>query len=322
MLTGGDSAEREISLASGQQAAAALAEAGYQPELIDPALQDLDSIDWPAFDACFIALHGGAGEDGRVQATLETIGVPYTGSDSTASRLAMNKSAAKERFLDRGVPTLPFVVWPAETAELAKLQWPLIVKPQNQGSSVGIGVAGTPQELQRCLETAAQFDDRILIEPFITGREFTVSLLGRDPLPMIEIVAPQRLFSYDAKYVNPATEFRLETDLPPHTEAELYRAAIAAAEALGTAGLVRVDLMLDGQFRPWVLEVNTIPGLTARSLSPRSAQAAGIEFPALVDWMVRDAINRRPRSANKSKRLRFDPSSAVAAAGNLQGPHY
>ena len=155
MLTGGDSAEREISLASGQQAAAALAEAGYQPELIDPAFQDLESIDWPAFDACFIALHGGAGEDGRVQATLERIGVPYTGSDSTASRLAMNKSAAKQRFLDCGVPTLPFVVWPAEPAELAKLHWPLIVKPQNQGSSVGIGVARCPQELPRCLETAA-----------------------------------------------------------------------------------------------------------------------------------------------------------------------
>ena len=263
LLAGGESAEREISLASGKQAAAALHDAGYHPVPDRSRVARLEhSIDWDSFDACFIALHGGAGEDGRVQAVLEQFGVPYTGSDSAASPLAMNKSAAKDRFLACGVPTLPFVVWPASEQQLAALDWPLIIKPESQGSSFGLGVARNSTELQNCLAAASQFDSRILIEPFIAGREFTVSLLGRDPLPIIEIVAPHKLFCHDAKYSNPDTEFRLSTGLPAHVEAELYRAAIAAAEALNTAGLVRVDLILDEQNRPWVLEVNTIPGLT------------------------------------------------------------
>ena len=155
LLSGGESAEREISLASGAQASAALHDAGYHPVPIDPASQDLHSIDWDSFQACFIALHGGAGEDGHVQALLEQFGVPYTGSDSAASRLAMNKSAAKDRFLACGVPTLPFVVWPASEQQLAALDWPLIIKPESQGSSFGLGVARNSSELQNCLAAAS-----------------------------------------------------------------------------------------------------------------------------------------------------------------------
>jgi D-alanine-D-alanine ligase len=299
LLAGGDSAEREISLASGEQAAAALSVAGYQPLSFDPAEIKLDAIDWSLFDVCFIALHGGAGEDGRIQAELEQLGVPYTGSDARSSRLAMNKSAAKKRFLSCGVQTLPFVALEASEfrtnesiAALATLGYPLIIKPESQGSSFGVCVAYGPNDLQRCLATATQFDQRVLVEPFTCGREFTVSLLGRDPLPLIEIVAPQQFFSYDAKYANGTTEFRFDAGLPNHIETQVQRAAVAAGEALGTAGLVRVDLILDHQNRPWVLEVNTIPGLTARSLAPRAAQAAGMEFPILVDWMIRDALAR------------------------------
>jgi D-alanine-D-alanine ligase len=320
VLYGGNSAEREISLASGQQVAVALAEAGYESKLIDPAEIDLSSFDWTAFDICFLALHGGAGEDGRIQQELQEWGVPYTGSGSAASRLAMSKSAAKARFEQCGVPSLPCVVFTSADIEacrtefsntagekihqqLARLGFPIVIKPESQGSSLGVSVAAGPHDVPRCLAMAGQFDDCIIAERFVAGREFTISVLGRDPLPMIEIVSPQRLFSYEAKYSSPATEYRLDSNLPSEIEAELYRTAIAAAEALGTAGLVRVDLMLDGNQQPWVLEVNTIPGMTARSLSPRSARAAGIEMPALVDWMVRDALQRWGNGGQAASRI-------------------
>jgi D-alanine-D-alanine ligase len=335
LLAGGDSAEREISLASGAQISAALIEACYEPVMIDPADTDFDTVEWSSFAACFIALHGGAGEDGRIQAQLEKLGVPYTGSDSAASRLAMNKSAAKEQFLRCGVPTLPFIVLGADEvlatstsiiekliSQLVSLGFPLLIKPVSQGSSLGVGIAHEVGDLYRCLAAAAELDSHVLVEPFIVGREFTVAMLGRDPLPIIEIVSPQRFFSYEAKYAHPTTEFRFEIGLPPPIESQLYDVAVSAAEAVGTSGLVRIDLMLDQHNRPWVLEVNTIPGLTIRSSAPRAAQAAGINLSALADWMVRDAIARfetKPSKPLHKKvgRLRFD-----TAANNLQGMHF
>jgi D-alanine-D-alanine ligase len=340
VLVGGDSAERDISLASGQQVAVALALAGYEPVLIDPAEIELASVDWPAFDVCFIALHGGAGEDGRVQKLLQHWGVPYTGSGPTASRLAMNKSAAKQRFLKCGVLTLPFIgfeasQFPREAAgwpgldrreapvtanrgfgcasspghpnlleslnvlvdELNPLGYPLLIKPESQGSSLGVTIANGPNDVRRCVQMASEFDSGLIAEPLVAGREFTVSLLGREPLPMIEIVSPQPVFTYDAKYSSATTEYRFEFALPATVERQLYDAAIQAAESLGTTGLVRVDLMLDRQQRPWVLEVNTIPGMTSRSLAPRAAHAAGIDMPTLVDWMVREAVQRNRLSS-------------------------
>ena len=308
LLAGGDSAEREVSIASGQQVELALSESGWSPFLIDPAEDDLAAVDWSAFDVCFVALHGGAGEDGRIQQQLEQFGVPYTGSGPAASRLAMSKSAAKERFAECGVASLPYALISAagtkgSEKKLETLGFPLVVKPDGQGSSLGVNVASGPDDLVRCVAESARYDYCAVIEPFVLGREFTISLLGRDPLPMIEIVAAQRLFTYEAKYSSPATEYRLDSKLPWTVEAELYRTAVAAAEALGTAGLVRVDLMLDENQRPWVLEVNTIPGMTERSLSPRAARGAGMEMPALVDWMVRDAIQRSRTSAGRPVNL-------------------
>jgi D-alanine-D-alanine ligase len=308
LLAGGDSAEREVSIASGRQVELALSEAGWSPVLIDPAEVELSAVDWSAFDVCFVALHGGAGEDGRIQQQLEQFGVPYTGSGPAASRLAMSKSAAKERFAESGVASLPYMVISAAGTKgiekkLEAIGFPLVVKPDGQGSSLGVNVASGPDDLVRSLAESARYDSYAVIEPFVLGREFTISLLGRDPLPMIEIVAAQRLFTYEAKYSSPATEYRLDSKLPGSVEAELYRTAVAAAEALGTAGLVRVDLMLDENQRPWVLEVNTIPGMTERSLSPRAARGAGMEMPALVDWIVRDAIQRSRTAAGRPVNL-------------------
>ncbi len=322
LLAGGDSPEREISIASGREVERALSDAGYDPIPIDPAECDLTCIDWPSFDVCFLALHGGAGEDGRIQKKLEQWGVPYTGSCPAASQLAMGKAAAKRRFDACGVSNLPYTVlssaeieavgartgnrdnWPMQ--QLLPLGFPIICKPESQGSSLGVGIARGPDEISRCLATAAQFDSSVLVEPFVAGREFTISLLGREPLPMIEIVAPRELFTYEAKYTDPETIYCLNGNLPAQIESLLYRTAIAAAAALGTAGLVRVDLMLDQNDCPWVLEVNTIPGMTNRSLSPRAARAAGIEMPALVDWMVRDAKNHHQSTNHKLEKC-FNP---------------
>jgi D-alanine-D-alanine ligase len=319
LLAGGESTEREVSFASGQQVALALALAGYEPVLIDPAETNLRDVDWPSFDCCFVALHGGAGEDGRVQAELEKIGIPYTGSGPNACLLAMSKSDAKRQFDACAVPTpwhvafnhCNFVTAAARAklvSRLAPLQYPLVIKPNGHGSSLGVQVARELNDVPRCIAAASEFDSELIAETWIDGREFTIGLLGRDVLPMIEIVAPQRVFSYEAKYASAKTQYRFDSELSPGVARKMYETAIAAAEALGTAGLVRVDFMLDRQDNPWVLELNTIPGMTARSLAPRAAAASGFDMPTLVDWMVRDALRRHAHATSPAHAVEFsDP---------------
>ena len=319
LLAGGESTEREVSFASGQQVALALALAGYEPVLIDPAEKNLRDVDWPSFDCCFVALHGGGGEDGRVQAELETIGIPYTGSDPNACRLAMSKSGAKRQFEACGVPTLPHIAFECRdfsTAaameklanRLASLQYPLVIKPDGHGSSLGVQIAHEPSDLPSCLCAAAEFDSDLTAETWIDGREFTIALLGRDPLPMIEIVMPQQVFSYEAKYASAKTPYRFDSGLSPDLARKMYQIAIAAAESLRTASLVRVDFMLDRLDNPWVLELNTIPGMTARSMAPRAAGAAGFDMPALVDWMIRDAMRRHVNTSTHTHATEFSDS--------------
>lgn len=295
VLAGGESAERDVSLASGRAVAAALSAASRQVEVVDPAISDLVHLAWNDFDACFIALHGGPGEDGRVQSLLESFGVCYTGSGPAASQLAMSKSAAKERFADAGVPTPEFIVEQLtdprqEHVYLADLGFPLVVKPDRQGSSIGVGFAGNEAELHARWNEARRFDSRVLVERWIDGREFTVALLGRRPLPLIEIVTPRALFDYEAKYESALTEYRFEHGLGDAVAERITGMAVAAAEALETTGLVRVDLMVDRAGRPWVLEVNTVPGLTAHSLAPKAAARAGLDMSGLCQWMIEDAL--------------------------------
>jgi D-alanine-D-alanine ligase len=279
VLAGGDSAERPVSLASGEQVAAALAEAGNRVEVLDPAVSAIETFPWQRFDACILALHGGAGEDGHIQERLEALGVPFTGSGSRASRLAMCKSASKERFFQVGVPTQPYVLLHRADTEAdiagktAALRFPLVVKPDSQGSSLGLGLARTADELQAAVRSALALDAFVIVEPFIVGREFTVAILGRQPLPLLAM-----------------TEHRFETGLLPETAAEIEEVAVASAEALGTSGLVRVDLILDRMARPWVLEVNTIPGMTPHSLAPKAAAQAGMPLAALCEWMLEDCL--------------------------------
>src|SRR6266568_789961 len=213
VLAGGESSEREISIVSGWQVVSALEAAGHEPTWLDPAETDLESIRWDQYDACFIALHGGAGEDGRIQQRLERLGVPYTGSGPAASWLAMSKSASKERFLQAGVPTPEYALvhskeTPRESvARAAGIGYPLIVKPDSHGSSLGVGVANDPRRLGERLGDSFAFDPYAVLERLVRGREFTVTLLDRRPLPLLEIVTAESIFSFDAKYSSPTTEY-------------------------------------------------------------------------------------------------------------------
>lgn len=307
LLAGGDSAEREISLASGRQVAAALEARGHAVDSFDPVETPLRDVYWGRYDVCFIALHGGAGEDGRVQAELEDLVVPYTGSGPKASCRAMSKSAAKRRFQRRGVPTPPAVAFEATdlfhdvARRVAPLGYPLVVKPDSQGSSLGIGMAADESELAARAIDASQYGSLLLAERWIDGQEFTVAVLGRRPLPLLEICTPGGWFDYEAKYVGDAAEHRFETGLSEAKTDELQTLAVDAAASLETAGLSRVDLLLDKGGQPWVLEVNTVPGLTSHSLAPKAAARAGLDFAALCEWMLADALRRFSQAAKQTE---------------------
>jgi D-alanine-D-alanine ligase len=298
VLAGGDSSEWQISLMSGWQSYAALEAAGHQATWIDPLATDIETFNWQDYDACFIALHGGPGEDGRVQQQLERLGVPYTGSGPAASWLAMSKSASKERFRQAGVPTPDYELIHAGEApravarRAARLGFPVVVKPDSQGSSLGVGIAASARQLRQRVTAAAALDPYLIVERHIRGREFTVSLLNRQPLPIIEIIAGGPIYSFDAKYASTQTEHRFDTGLPAPITAAIERTAIAAAEAIDTRGLCRVDIMLDEAGRPWVLEVNTVPGLTGRSLAPAAAAQMGLSMSSLCTWMLHDCLTR------------------------------
>ena len=296
VLSGGESAERAVSLRSGAAVAAALVAAGYQAVAIDPAETPLAQVDWLDFDAAFIALHGGVGEDGTVQAELDRLGVTYPGSAPEACRLAMSKSASKTRFAECHVPTPRWVSFretdppAAVRLEVAWLGYPVVVKPDGEGSSIGVHVVEDARQLHAAIAAAAAYDHLILAERLVCGREFTVAIVGRHPLPMIEITTPGGLFSYEAKYHSTETQYRFDFEIPAESHDALVTSAVSAARAVGTDGLVRVDLMLDEAGRPWVLEVNTSPGMTPRSLAPMAAARAGWEMPSLVDQLIRECL--------------------------------
>jgi len=293
VLAGGTSPESEVSLASGARVTAALTEAGHRPEMIDPREADLDRISWGRFERCVLALHGGAGEDGRIQRQLEQRRIAYTGSRPAASQAAMRKSQAKAQFTRHGVPTPDWVrLGPDDNprtlaTQVARLGFPVVVKPDAAGSSLGVGLARNAAELPDRVEESRRYDATVLIERWIEGREFTVGILGRRPLPLLEIASGREIFDYHAKYTDGSAQYHFEPALPPILLERLRHVALGAVEALGTSGIVRVDLMLDRAGRPWVLEVNTSPGMTETSLVPLAAARAGIDMPELCDWMLR-----------------------------------
>lgn len=301
VLAGGASAERSVSLASGANVVEALEKAGHRPLLLDPSGGDLDRIDWDCFDGCFLALHGGAGEDGRIQNTLAARGVRFTGSDAAASAAAMSKLTAKRVFLHAGIATPDFVVIPQAAflqcrllenthREVERLGYPLVVKPDSQGSSLGVAVAHDATELAEILPQSGSFGWPLIIERFVAGREFTVTVLGRRAIAPLEITGCKGIFDYERKYAGSANDYNPPKDLQPMTLDKLQSLASRAAAALGTAGMVRVDMILDNAGQPWVLELNTLPGMTRKSLAPKAAELIGLKMPELCDWMLREAM--------------------------------
>lgn len=315
VLAGGDSDEREVSLKSGMAVAAALAEKGHRVLHLDPAIVELTGVDWSQFDVAFIALHGRFGEDGQVQQILDEANVSYTGSDALASHLAFSKSAAKERFLLHGVPTPAYALIhyhedvDSIRKKAAEIGYPLVVKPDTQGSSLGVSIVRSPDKLSAAVRLCFELDAFGVIESMIEGTEWTVGLIDRQILPAIKIETDREFFDWQAKYEDDETRYVFDADVPASIIDNIEQVAQAACAAVGTSGLARVDLRLDTQFQPWVLEINTVPGFTDHSLLPKAAARSGIDFPTLCDRMVRScrqkAIVHQP-GTNTSKPHAFD----------------
>ncbi|MGB6008017.1 D-alanine--D-alanine ligase [Castellaniella sp.] len=288
VLYGGLSAEREVSLMSGAGVCAALRESGVDAHLFDTGRQSMAELAAAGFDRVFIALHGRFGEDGTIQGALELLGIPYTGSGLLASSLAMDKIATKRLWLQHGLPTPRFAVLDcqADPAALAgELGLPLIVKPPHEGSTLGVTRVQSADQLPEALALACQHDEQVLAEQFIQGRELTVPVLGRGDdaraLPIIEIIAPQGNYDYEHKYVSNDTRYVCPADLPEALSREIQDLSVRAYRALGCEGWGRADLMLDAQDRPWLLEMNTSPGMTSHSLVPMGAKALGMSYARL-----------------------------------------
>jgi len=291
VLMGGPSTEAEVSLKSGAMVVAALRQAGLT---VLPVEIHGTTVNLPAdVDVAFIAMHGTFGEDGQIQRLLEDHGVAYTGSDPGASARAFDKVLAKECFVEAGIPTPKSVVFDGVNVP-EDLHWPLFVKPARQGSSVGVSRVDDLASLTQAYHQARQFDSHVLVEEFVRGREFTVGILDGTALPVVEIRTKREFFDYQAKYADGATEEICPAPLEAMVAMRAKMFALRAHECLGCRDYSRVDLMLHeetGKF--FVLEVNTLPGMTANSLLPKAARAAGLEMPALCARMVKLALARR-----------------------------
>ena len=327
VLFGGNSSERDVSVASGVQVARGLQEAGHEVLAFDtargalssaeqrrllangvaplpPALENLPASaattalvtgkELREVDVVFLALHGGTGEDGTIQAFFDLAGIPYTGSGHLGSANAMDKDIAKRLFRAAGVPTAEWLMAPVTAGEVgSRLGYPVVVKPNKQGSTIGLSVVGTAEELAAAIELARRYDDEVMVEQFIAGREFTVGILQDRALAVGEIIPNNAaIFDYESKYQIGGAQEIFPADLTPDETASLQNQALNAHHALKLRDYSRVDFRRDEQGKFWCLEVNTLPGMTATSLLPQSAQAVGISFPELCDRICKLALGR------------------------------
>ncbi len=285
VLMGGKSAEREISLLSGAGVLKALRAKKVDAHAFDPAERDLAELKRDGFTRCFIALHGRGGEDGTVQGALEVMGIPYTGSGVTGSAIAIDKWRSKMIWMAGGLPTPRYRVLQAQddwAAVAQDLGLPLIVKPANEGSTLGLTKVTAVAHLPAAYELAAKkYRDTALAETFVDGPEYTAGILGDSVLPLIRIEAPQGNYDYHHKYFSDDTKYLCPCGLPPQEEAPLRALSLEAFKLLGCSGWGRVDLMLDKAGKPWLLEVNTAPGMTGHSLVPMAARVAGLSYDDL-----------------------------------------
>ena len=284
VLLGGKSAERAVSLKSGGMVLNALRSRGVDALAFDPAERGLDALIGERFERAFIALHGRFGEDGTVQGVLEWLGIPYTGSGVLASALAMDKLRAKLLWHAEGLPTPPYAVLTKDSdlrTVARKLGVPLMVKPASEGSSIGMSKVGSAAGLDEAYALAANYDHVVIAEKFIDGTELTAGILGDQVLPLIKIETPRNFYDYEAKYIADDTRYIVPCGLSAARERDMQALCLKAFRALGCRGWGRVDLMLNRQGRPLVLEVNTVPGMTDHSLVPKAARAVGMSYEDL-----------------------------------------
>jgi D-alanine-D-alanine ligase len=326
VLFGGTSQERDVSIASAAQIIPALRSLGHDVTAIDtvtgrltsdaekrmltsgvgpepPSMTSLASMRESALtlasnasdirdvDVVFLALHGGAGEDGRVQAVLDLAGMAYTGSNHIASATAMDKDLSKRLFRAAGVPTADWLMAPVLAHDVAEtLGWPVVVKPNKQGSTVGLSIVRDATALADAVQLAERYDDEVMVERFIPGRELTVGILEGEALPVGEIITKAGIFDYQAKYQKGGAREIFPADLPEDVAAELQRLALRAHDALKLGVYSRIDFRMDPEGDCWCLEANSLPGMTAASLLPQAAKVAGIEFPKLLERICRAAL--------------------------------
>jgi D-alanine-D-alanine ligase len=326
VMFGGTSEERDVSIASAAQIIPALRRLGHEVSAVDTATGLLDAaaerrllatgvapeppsdaqiasvrgraiaLSSSAFnlrevDLVFLALHGGAGEDGRIQAMLDLAGLAYTGSNHIASAAAMDKDTSKRLFRSVDVPTPNWLMAPATADAVDRaIGWPVVVKPNKQGSTVGLTVVREPARLQAAIDRAGAFDSEVMLEAFIAGREFTVGILEGNALPVGEIVVPGEVFDYTAKYQVGAAREVFPADVDRAESEHVQQLALRAHAVLKLGAYSRIDFRRDNDGRYWCLEANSLPGMTATSLLPQAAKAAGIQFPDLLDRICRGAL--------------------------------
>jgi len=291
VLMGGVSQEREISLKTGKAILKALSEKGYNTHPIDVSHDLAETLTREKIECAFIALHGRFGEDGTVQGMLEMMRIPYTGSGVLASALAMHKIMAKKLFLCEKIPTPSFEVLSREVIEKNQIKefsfpLPLVVKPAREGSTIGISIVQSAEELGVALKKAGKYDAEILVEAFMKGREITVSILGDLPLPIIEIVPKSGFYDYHSKYTKGETQYIIPARVPREKYLHAQEISLQAFKTLGCSGFGRVDLMTDENDDPFIIDVNTMPGMTETSLFPKAAGYAGIPFEDLAERIL------------------------------------
>jgi len=299
VLMGGRSSEREISIKTGKQISQALAGEGYEVKEFDPAGALVNGLKDFQPDVVFIALHGKYGEDGTMQGLLELLGFPYTGPGVLSSALCMDKVIAKKVMCYEGIPTPSFHVITEELEEgavenlIKELGLPLVVKPSKQGSAIGVSIVREKGELEKALNEALKYDQAVLVEAYIDGTELTAAVLGtKNPrvLPLVEIVFETEFYDYTAKYSPGMSHHIIPARISPEAAAKVEELALRTYRAMDCCQLSRVDFMLNSEGQPFVLETNTIPGMTETSLFPDAAKAAGISFAELVSLLVDEAF--------------------------------
>lgn len=294
VLMGGWAAERDISLLSGNAVLQGLLSRGVDAHAVDVDRNIVNSLSEGKFDRAFVALHGRGGEDGVIQGALEILGLPYTGSGVLGSALGMDKYRCKLLWQGMGLPTPAFAMIHAESdlETVAEIGFPMMIKPAHEGSSIGMSKVDRLEQLQQAWLLASRYDSAVLAEAWVEGAEYTAAIMGDQPLPLIKLETDNLFYDYQAKYESNATRYLLPSGLDVQQESELQQLALSAFKGVAALGWGRVDLMLDQAGQPWLIEVNTVPGMTDHSLVPMAAKAAGMDFPELVWQLLAQTLER------------------------------